>query len=93
VKELPLPEGLGRHLFLRIKKDHNVVSLYYGPDGKDVDPLPPTLRGLGYNHNVMGEFLALNPAILAAGTGEVRLLDFSTARCPERRSGSALHRA
>ncbi len=82
VKELPLPEGLGRHLFLRIKNDHNVVSLYYGPDGKTWTRYRLLFEVSGYNHNVMGEFLALNPAILAAGTGEVRLLDFSYSALP-----------
>ena len=30
----------------------------------------------GYNHNVAGGFLSLRPALLAAGSGEVRFRNF-----------------
>ena len=30
----------------------------------------------GYHHNVAGQFLALKPAIYAAGEGQVRFRDF-----------------
>ena len=30
----------------------------------------------GYHHNVAGQFLALKPALYAAGSGAVRFLDF-----------------
>lgn len=72
----PKPQQLGNHFFLRLRNNHNYVSLYYSVDGKTWTRHWMNMEVSGYNHNVAEGFLSLRPSLLATGTGEVRFKNF-----------------
>lgn len=76
------PEGFGNHLFIRIRNERNYVSFWYSADGKNWQKHWFHYEVSGYNHNTVGGFLSLRPALMAAGEGEVRFLTFSYKALP-----------
>jgi xylan 1,4-beta-xylosidase len=76
------PEEVGRQGFLRLVNDRNTVTMYYSVDGKTWKRQDPRLDVAGYQHNTVGEFLSLRPALYAAGDGEVRFKTFKYTALP-----------
>jgi beta-xylosidase len=63
-------------LWIRVRNDRHIVTIHTSADGKTWTKYPVQMEVSGYHHNVAGKFLALKPAIYAAGDGQVRFLDF-----------------
>jgi beta-xylosidase len=70
------PAAMGRRCFVRLRNNHHVVTVWHSPDGEHWTKHWMQFEVSGYNHNVAGGFLSLRPALLAAGTGEVRFRNF-----------------
>ncbi len=70
------PAQLGTHFHLRLRNNHHLVSVWYSPDGKTWSKHWMNFEVSGYHHNVAGGFLSLRPALIAAGSGEVRFRNF-----------------
>ena len=71
-----LAPGKGGTWWIRVKNDQHIVTLHTSRDGKNWEKYPVQMEVSGYHHNVAGKFLALKPAIYAAGTGQVHFRDF-----------------
>lgn len=71
-----LPPGRGGRLWLRVTNDRHIVTIHTSTDGRHWEKYPVQMEVSGYHHNVAGQFLALKPAIYAAGEGSVRFLRF-----------------
>lgn len=71
-----LAAGSGGRLWLRVTNDRHVVTFHTSRDGKTWTKYPVQMEVSGYHHNVAGGFLALKPALYAAGNGSVRFRDF-----------------
>lgn len=71
-----LPAGKGGKLWLRITNDRHIVTIHHSRDGKTWQKYGVQMEVSGYHHNVAGKFLALKPAIYAAGNGRVHFRDF-----------------
>lgn len=71
-----LPAGKGGKLQLRITNDRHIVTIHHSRDGKTWQKYGVQMEVSGYHHNVAGKFLALKPAIYAAGNGRVHFRDF-----------------
>lgn len=71
-----LPPGPGGQLWLRVTNDRHIVTIHHSRDGKAWEKYGVQMEVSGYHHNVAGGFLALKPAIYAAGSGEVHFRDF-----------------
>ena len=78
----PKPEGIGRRVFIRLINDRNLVSLYFGTDGRSWRRHDVRMDVSGYNHNTAYDFLSLRPALYAAGEGEVRFRGFKYQALP-----------
>lgn len=70
------PAGTGRHYFLRLRNNRHIVTVWHSADGRNWTRHWMQYEVSGYHHNVGGGFLALRPALFAAGTGEVRFRHF-----------------
>lgn len=68
--------GRGGKLWLRVTNNRHIVTIHSSQDGKQWTKYPVQMEVSGYHHNVAGKFLALKPAIYAAGTGAVRFRNF-----------------
>jgi beta-xylosidase len=66
------PEGISNRLFLRLRNDRNTVTIHTSADGTKWTKYGVQMDVSGYHHNTMGDFMALRPAIYAAGTGGAR---------------------
>jgi len=71
-----LSAGKGGTLWLRVTNHQHIVTFHTSSDGKTWTKYPTQMEVSGYHHNVAGQFLALKPAIYAAGEGKVRFVDF-----------------
>jgi xylan 1,4-beta-xylosidase len=71
-----LPPGKGGRLWLRVTNNQHIVTIHTSTDGRTWEKYPVQMEVSGYHHNVAGQFLALKPAIYAAGEGKVRFRDF-----------------
>ena len=71
-----LAPGKGGRLWLRVRNDRYIVTIHTSTDGRTWEKYPVQMEVSGYHHNVAGQFLALKPAIYAAGEGKVRFRDF-----------------
>ena len=71
-----LPAGKGGKLWLRLTNDRHIVTIHHSRDGKTWQKYGVQMEVSGYHHNVAGKFLALKPAIYAAGSGRVHFRDF-----------------
>jgi xylan 1,4-beta-xylosidase len=79
---IPKPEEIVRQGYMRLINDANIVSLYYSADGKTWKRYDMRMDVSGYQHNTVGEFLSLRPALYAAGDGEVRFKSFKYEALP-----------
>ena len=76
------PAEIGRRYFLRLRNNHHVVTVWFSADGQNWTKHWMQFEVSGYHHNVAGGFLALRPALLAAGKGEVRFRNFKYKALP-----------
>ena len=76
------PPNLGRHVWIRLTNDHQIVTLDYSADGKKWERYDRAIEVSGYNHNVAYDFLSLRPALYASGEGEVRFRNFKYRALP-----------
>ena len=70
------PAGLARRLFIRLRNDRQIVTMFYSLDGQRWERFDRAMDVSGYHHNVAYDFLSLRPALYAAGEGEVRFRNF-----------------
>jgi xylan 1,4-beta-xylosidase len=71
-----LPAGDGGRLWLRVTNDQHIVTIHTSTDGQTWQKYKVQMEVSGYHHNVAGRFLALKPAIYAAGQGSVQFRHF-----------------
>lgn len=67
------PSATGATLWLRVTNNRHIVTIHSSTDGKVWTTYPVQMEVSGYHHNVAGKFLALTPALYAAGAGQVEL--------------------
>lgn len=77
-----LPNIPGNRVFIRVKNNRNIMSIYTSPDGEEWTKYPVGMEVSGYHQNVAYDFLSLRPAIYAAGDGEVRFRNFKYQALP-----------
>src|SRR5574338_368336 len=70
------PGALGQHVFIRLRNDENILTMFYSVDGREWQRFDRGIDVSGYHHNVAYDFLSLRPALYAAGEGEVRFRNF-----------------
>ena len=66
----------GGKLWLRVTNNRHIVTIHSSTDGKTWQKYPVQMEVSGYHHNVAGKFLALKPALYAAGDGKVHFRQF-----------------
>lgn len=66
----------GRRMTLRIVCDHNEVDFLAGTDAGSLKKVSNSEDLSGYNHNTLGGFLALRPALYSAGSGKALFRNF-----------------
>jgi len=76
------PSGLGQRVWLRLRNDRHIVTLFYSVDGKSWERYDRAIEVSGYHHNVAYDFLSLRPALYASGSGEVRFRNFKYRSLP-----------
>ena len=62
----------GRRMRIRMKNDRHIVTFHTSTDGRTWAKFDRQMEVSGYHHNVRGGFMALRPAVFAAGRGEAR---------------------
>ena len=62
---------------LKIVNRHNRIEFLASENGRDWQSLAAVFDASGYNHNALGGFQALRPALAATGTGAARFSHFS----------------
>ncbi|MCC9643850.1 family 43 glycosylhydrolase [Rhodopirellula sp. JC740] len=62
--------------FLRVTLSNMTANLYVSEDGEDWTKCSRTFELSGYDHNVLGSFSYLRPAIYAEGTGKAAVHSF-----------------
>ena len=72
-----LKPSKGGKLWLRVRNDRHIVTFHTSRDGRRWQKYPVQMEVSGYHHNVAGRFLALKPALYAAGDGAVTFRRFS----------------
>lgn len=77
-----LPGMKTNHVFVRLKNNRNILTIYTSFDGKKWNKYGTQMEVSGYHHNVAYDFLSLRPAIYAAGEGEVRFSNFKYTALP-----------
>ncbi|WP_084445514.1 family 43 glycosylhydrolase [Sphingomonas sp. TDK1] len=70
----PAPQA--RKMHLRIVNDHQIVTLYYGVDGKNWTRHEVRSQVEGYTANTIDDLFSLRPALFASGDGEVVFRQF-----------------
>jgi beta-xylosidase len=71
-RKVEKPSTLGSHFHLKLRNDRNILTLWYGSDGRSWTKFEVQMEVSGYHHNVAYDFLSLRPALYAAGEGKVR---------------------
>jgi beta-xylosidase len=66
----------GHRMTLRIVCDHNEVDFLAGMDAGSLKKVSNSEDLSGYNHNTLGGFLALRPALYSAGSGNALFRNF-----------------
>jgi len=66
----------GGRLWLRVTNNRHIVTIHSSADGQTWQKYPVQMEVSGYHHNVAGKFLALKPALYAAGNGAVTFRSF-----------------
>jgi len=72
----PQPSATGGKLWLRVTNNRHILTVHTSKDGRSWEKYPVQMEVSGYHHNVAGKFLALKPAIYAAGNGKVHFRQF-----------------
>lgn len=72
----PQPSARGGKLWLRVTHNRHTLTVHSSRDGNTWQKYPVQMEVSGYHHNVAGKFLALKPAIYAAGNGKVHFRQF-----------------
>ncbi|WP_291070347.1 family 43 glycosylhydrolase [Hyphomonas sp.] len=67
------PENPGNRLFVRIRNDRHIVTMYTRREGSAWEKYGVQMEVSGYHHNTDGDFLSLRPALYACGGGEARI--------------------
>ncbi|WP_349792959.1 family 43 glycosylhydrolase [Xanthomonas sp. WHRI 7064] len=70
------PSATGGTLWLRVTNNRHIVTIHSSTDGTTWTKYPVQMEVSGYHHNVAGKFLALKPALYAAGQGQVEFRNF-----------------
>ncbi|WP_179948195.1 family 43 glycosylhydrolase [Luteimonas chenhongjianii] len=70
------PSATGGKLWMRVRNDQHIVTIHTSTDGESWTKYPVQMEISGYHHNVAGRFLAVKPAIYAAGEGQVHFRNF-----------------
>lgn len=70
------PSAKGGRLWLRVTNNRHIVTVHTRTDGTAWQKYPVQMEVSGYHHNVAGRFLALKPALYAAGDGTVTFRSF-----------------
>lgn len=70
------PSSEGGALWLRVTNNRHIVTIHTSTDGTTWTKYPVQMEVSGYHHNVAGKFLALKPALYAAGQGQVEFRNF-----------------
>ena len=66
-----------RTLRIKLVNRSHVVTFYYATDGHRFVKHPWQMEVSGLHHNVFGGFHSLKPGVFAAGTGQIKLKNFS----------------
>lgn len=72
-----LPSSFGRHFHVRLLNRANRLAISASRDGKTWELLAEGIDVSSFHHNRHGGFLALRPALLAAGKGKTTFARFS----------------
>lgn len=72
----PKASAKGGRLWLRVTNNRHILTVHTSRDGSHWQKYPVQMEVSGYHHNVAGGFLALKPAIYAAGDGKVHFRQF-----------------
>ena len=72
-----LPSSLKRHFHIRLLNRANQMSIFASADGKEWTALMECIDVSGMHHNNYKGFLALRPALFAAGKGKTTVHKFS----------------
>ncbi|MCD7098556.1 family 43 glycosylhydrolase [Stenotrophomonas sp. MMGLT7] len=70
------PSRTGGRLWMRVSNDRHILTVHTSSDGETWEKYPVQMEVSGYHHNVAGRFLALRPALYAAGDGRVHFRRF-----------------
>lgn len=73
----PEPAPKTRTLWLKIENRHNIVTFYYGLDGKTWTRHGIRSEVSGYNSNTVEYLASLRPALFCCGSGSVEFKAFS----------------
>lgn len=60
----------GGRLWIRMRNDRHIITFHTSRDGRAWTKFDRQMEVSGYHHNVRGGFMALRPALFAAGSGE-----------------------
>jgi xylan 1,4-beta-xylosidase len=63
-------------LYLRIRNDEHIVTLFHSPDGVEWTRHGLRFETSGYHANTVSDLLSLRPALFAAGRGTATFRDF-----------------
>jgi len=66
----------GNSLYIRLRNDHHIVSLFTSKDGLDWKRFDRGMEVSGYHHNVRGGFMMLRPGLYACGQGKALFSNF-----------------
>ena len=66
----------GDSLFIRLRNDHHIVSLFTSKDGINWKKFDRGMEVSGYHHNVRGGFMMLRPGLYACGNGKALFSHF-----------------
>jgi beta-xylosidase len=75
-KQVKKPNELGSHFFIKIINNRNMCDILVSKDKQKWDTINSQLDVSGLHHNKYGDFLALQPCLMAAGTGSVKFNGF-----------------
>lgn len=66
----------GERLLVRIRNNRNIVSFYFGYDGRSWSKYDKVVDVSGMHHNTLGGFLSLRVGLDAAGEGNAIFRNF-----------------
>ena len=71
-----LPGADGRHVWLRLRNDHHIITAWYSYDGKDWRRETWAMDCSGYNHNTLYQFQSVLPGLFCFGKGSATFRNF-----------------